>query len=246
MNELMIFNNPEFGTIRTLERDGEPWFVGKDVAEVLGYAKPRNALDTHVDGDDALKQGITDRVGRTQEMTIINESGLYSLVLGSKLPTAKKFKRWVTHEVIPSIRKNGGYINGQENMTPQELMAAALLMAQKTIEDRDARISTLTVQNQIMAPKADYFDTIVDRNLLTNFRETAKELGAPPKAFVSFLLDRKYIYRDKRGKLLPYENKNDGLFEVKECVNPKTSWSGTQTFVTPKGRETFRLLYVGA
>lgn len=131
-------------------------------------------------------------------------------------------------------------------MTPQELMAAALLMAQKTIEDRDARISTLTVQNQIMAPKADYFDTIVDRNLLTNFRETAKELGAPPKAFVSFLLDRKYIYRDKRGKLLPYENKNDGLFEVKECVNPKTSWSGTQTFVTPKGRETFRLLYVGA
>lgn len=125
-------------------------------------------------------------------------------------------------------------------------IAAALLMAQKTIEDRDARISTLTVQNQIMAPKADYFDTIVDRNLLTNFRETAKELGAPPKAFVSFLLDKKYIYRDKRGKLLPYENKNDGLFEVKECVNPKTSWSGTQTFVTPKGRETFRLLYVGA
>lgn len=184
MNELMIFNNPEFGNIRTIECDGAPWFVGKDVAEALGYAKPRNAIDTHVDPDDALKQGVTDSMGRTQEMTIINESGLYALVLGSKLPTAKKFKRWVTSEVIPSIRKSGGYIKGQENMTPQELMAAALLMAQKTIEARDVRIAALTVENQIMAPKADYFDDLVDRNLLTNFRETAKEIGAPPKKFV--------------------------------------------------------------
>nr|DAG34173.1 MAG TPA: hypothetical protein [Caudoviricetes sp.] len=245
MNEMMIFNNPEFGDMRTVEIDNEPWFAGKDVAAALGYSNTKDAVSRHVDAEDRREARFPTPSGQ-QKMTIINESGLYALVLGSKLPTAKKFKRWVTGEVIPSIRKHGGYINGQENMTPQELMAAALLMAQKTIEDRDARISTLTVQNQIMAPKADYFDTIVDRNLLTNFRETAKELGAPPKAFVSFLLDKKYIYRDKRGKLLPYENKNDGLFEVKECVNPKTSWSGTQTFVTPKGRETFRLLYVGA
>lgn len=245
MNEMMIFNNPEFGDMRTVEIDNEPWFAGKDVAAALGYSNTKDAVSRHVDAEDRREARFPTPSGQ-QKMTIINESGLYALVLGSKLPTAKKFKRWVTGEVIPSIRKHGGYINGQENMTPQELMAAALLMAQKTIEDRDARISTLTVQNQIMAPKADYFDTIVDRNLLTNFRETAKELGAPPKAFVSFLLDKNYIYRDKRGKLLPYENKNDGLFEVKECVNPKTSWSGTQTFVTPKGRETFRLLYVGA
>lgn len=245
MNELMIFNNPEFGNIRTIERDGTPWFVGKDVAEALGYAKPRNAIDTHVDPDDALKQGVTDSMGRTQEMTIINESGLYALVLGSKLPTAKKFKRWVTSEVIPSIRKSGGYIKGQENMTPQELMAAALLMAQKTIEARDVRIAALTVENQIMAPKADYFDDLVDRNLLTNFRETAKEIGAPPKKFVEFLLGKKYIYRDKKGKILPCEAKNDGLFEVKECLNEKTKWSGVQTLITPKGRETFRLLFVG-
>lgn len=245
MNELMIFTNPEFGNIRTIERDGTPWFVGKDVAEALGYAKPRNAIDTHVDPDDALKQGVTDSMGRTQEMTIINESGLYALVLGSKLPTAKKFKRWVTSEVIPSIRKSGGYIKGQENMTPQELMAAALLMAQKTIEARDVRIAALTVENQIMAPKADYFDDLVDRNLLTNFRETAKEIGAPPKKFVEFLLGKKYIYRDKKGKLLPCEAKNDGLFEVKECLNEKTKWSGVQTLITPKGRETFRLLFVG-
>ena len=105
--------------------------------------------------------------------------------------------------------------------------------------------SELTVENAIMAPKADYFDQMVDRNLLTNFRETAKELHIKQKAFVGFLLDHKYIYRDKRGKLMPYEDKNDGLFEVKECYNEKTQWSGTQTLLTPKGRETFRLLCQG-
>lgn len=96
-----------------------------------------------------------------------------------------------------------------------------------------------------MAPKADYFDELVERNTLTNFRETAKELGAPPKKFVQFLLDKKYIYRDKKGKLMPYEAKNDGLFEIKETYNEKTQWSGTQTLVTPKGREMFRLLFLG-
>ena len=107
-----------------------------------------------------------------------------------------------------------------------------------------AENSRLVVDKQIMAPKAEYFDELVERNTLTNFRETAKELHVPPRKFVQFLLDRKYIYRDKKGKLMPYENKNDGLFEVKECSNEKTKWSGTQTLVTPKGRETFRLLYV--
>lgn len=245
MNELMIFNNPEFGDIRTMERDGAPWFVGKDVALVLGYADPNKAIVTHVDEDDRLNDKTASSLGQRGGW-IINESGLYALVLGSKLPSAKRFKRWVTSEVIPSIRKNGGYINGQENMTPEELMASALLMAQKTLAERDARISALTVENQIMAPKAEYFDALVDRGLLTGFRETAKALEVPPKKFVSFLLEKKYIYRDKKGKLLPYEHKNDGLFEVKECVNEKTQWSGTQTLITPKGRETFRLLCVGA
>lgn len=101
----------------------------------------------------------------------------------------------------------------------------------------------MTVKNQILAPKADYFDQLVERNTLTNFRETAKELEVSPKEFVSFLLEKKYVYRDKKGKLLPYEQKNDGLFQVKECLNEKTQWSGTQTLVTPKGRETFRLLF---
>lgn len=244
MNELMIFNNPEFGNIRTMECDGAPWFVGKDVAAVLGYKDATKAARERVDAEDRGVAKIDTPSGQ-QEMTIINESGLYALVLGSKLPTAKKFKRWVTSEVIPSIRKHGGYINGQENMTPEELMASALLMAQKTLADRDARISTLTVENQIMLPKAEYFDQLVERNTLLNFRETAKALDVPPKKFVSFLLEKKYVYRDKKGKLLPYEHKNDGLFEVKESVNEKTNWSGAQTLITPKGRETFRLLFLG-
>lgn len=244
MTELMIFNNPEFGDIRTMERDGAPWFVGKDVAAALGYKDATKAARERVDTED---RGVAkmDTPSGQQEMTIINESGLYALALGSKLPTARKFKRWVTSEVIPSIRKHGGYINGQENMTPEELMASALLMAQKTLAERDARISALTVENQIMLPKANYFDQLVERNTLMNFRETAKALDVPPKKFVSFLLEKKYIYRDKKGKLLPYEHKNDGLFEVKESVNEKTNWSGAQTLITPKGRETFRLLFLG-
>ena len=124
-------------------------------------------------------------------------------------------------------------------------MSRALRYAEQELKKIKAINSELTVDNQIMAPKAAYFDELVDRNLLTNFRETAKQLEIPPKKFVSFLLAKKFIYRDKKGKLLPYEDKNSGLFEVKECFNEKTQWSGTQTLITPKGRETFRLLCQG-
>ena len=123
MNELMIFNNPEFGEIRTVEVNGEPWFVGKDVATALGYSNPRKALADHVDDEDKLQDdGVTirDPIGRDQHPSVINESGLYSLVLSSKLPGAKKFKRWITSEVIPSIRKHGAY------MTPETLEAAIM------------------------------------------------------------------------------------------------------------------------
>ena len=243
MSELMIFNNPEFGNIRMMDEDGSVLFCGVDVALTLGYKRPKDAISTHAKG--AVKRR-TLTAGGEQEMLFIPESDLYRLVFSSKLPTAEKFTDWVTKDVLPAIRKHGGYVNGQERMTPEELMAAALLMAQKTIADRDARISTLTVENQIMAPKADYFDALVDRNLLTGFRETAKQLGVPPRAFVNFLIEKKYVYRDKKGKILPYEAKNDGLFEVKECLNEKTKWSGVQTLITPKGRETFRLLFSGA
>ena len=236
--------------VRTVEMNGQPWFAGKDVAEVLGYANPQKAIRDHVDEEDrTVNESFT--VHGTP-IALINESGLYSLVMSSKLSTAKQFKRWVTSEVLPSIRKTGGYIAGQETLSPEELMAKALLVAKQTLAERDARInelstanSELTVQNQILLPRAQYFDELVDRNLLTNFRETAKELGIAPKRFVNWLVEQKYLYRDKKGKLLPYEGKNTGLFEIKEQYNPKTEWSGVQTLVTPKGRETFRLLCMG-
>lgn len=245
MEELKLFNNPEFGTIRVVTVECEPWLVGKDVATALGYSNTKDALSAHVDDED--KRVIQRSENTTLEipnrgLTIINESGLYSLVLSSKLPTAKKFRRWVTSEILPSIRKTGGYIQGQQELSPEELMAKALLVAQKTLEARDKRIADLSSQNEIMKPKADYFDRLVDRNTLTNFRETAKQFGIAPKKFVSFLVENKFIYRDKRGRLLPTEGKNYGLFEVKECVNDKNKWSGTQTLITQKGREVLRLL----
>ena len=243
MNELQIFNNPDFGEVRTLEENGKVLFCGSDVAKALGYQNPSRDVQRHVKA--IQERGTTDLVGRQQTMLFIPESDLYRLVFSSKLPNAERFTDWVTEEVLPSIRRNGGYIAGQEQMSPEELMARALDVAHNIIRRLESENSSLTVKNAIMAPKADYFDQLVDRNLLTNFRETAKELGVAPRTFVQFLLDKKYIYRDQKGKLLPYEGKNDGLFEVKECTNQKTQWSGVQTMVTPKGRETFRLLCIG-
>ena len=119
MNDVKIFNSEEFGQIRTVVIDGEPWFVGKDVAAALGYEKERNALQKHVDTDDALKRGVLTN-GGVQEMTVINESGLYSLIFGSKLESAKKFKHWVTSEILPSIRKTGMFstANAQTEKIP--------------------------------------------------------------------------------------------------------------------------------
>lgn len=244
MNEIMTFENTQFGEIRVMEQNGEPWFVAADVCKALDLEDTGRAT-SRLDEDELTRIKIVSG-GQNREVIVVNEPGLYSLVLGSRKPEAKAFKRWITHEVIPSIRKTGGYIAGQEDMTPEELMAAALIMANKTIENQKARLSSLTVDNQIMKPKADYFDELVDRNLLTNFRETAKQLEVKERDFVRFLMEKKYVYRDKRGKLMLYADKNNGLFEIKESFNEKTQWSGTQTMVTPKGRETFRLLCVKA
>lgn len=165
--EVTVFKNlvhPEFGELRTVKIDEEPWFVGKDVAAALGYTKERNALDKHVDKDDALKRGVTDSMGRTQQMTIINESGLYSLIFSSKLPSAKEFKHWVTSEVLPSIRKNGAYIRNQENMTPAEIVARGLIAAQKIIEEREKEIVHLNNRcgrlTQTIAEKQDVINAI--------------------------------------------------------------------------------------
>jgi prophage antirepressor-like protein len=241
MSNIQIFNY-QSNEVRTVKMDGEPWFVLKDVCNILDI---NNASDVYNRLDDDEK-GVAqiDTLGGRQKMSTVNESGLYHVILRSDKPEAAPFRKWVTSEVLPSIRKNGGYIAGQEQLTPQELMAKALLVANKTLADREARISELTVQNNIMAPKAEYFDELVDRNMLTSFRDTAKELGVKPKTFVNWLLEKKFIYRDQKGKLMPREDKNNGLFEVKEAKNDKTQWSGVQTLITPKGRETFRLLYL--
>lgn len=129
--------------------------------------------------------------------------------------------------------------------TPEMVMSRALKMADSTIKSLQIENSRLAVANAVMQPKADYFDDLVDRNLLTNFRDTAKELKVQEKAFIGFLINSKYIYRDQKGKLKPYADKNNGLFEIKEAKNEKTGWTGTQTLITPKGRETFRLLIKG-
>ena len=240
MNEMQtfVYSGAE---VRTVQKDGAPWFVLKDVCGVLGISKYRDVAE-RLDPDERGPVRV-DTLGGSQEMTCISESGLYNVILRSDKPEAKPFRKWVTAEVLPAIRRSGGYIAGQNDLSPAELMAKALEVAEHTLAERDARISSLQVQNAIMAPKADYFDELVERNTLTSFRDTAKELGIPPRKFTQFLLDKKYIYRDKKEKLMPYENKNDGLFEVKESFNDKTAWSGVQTMVTPKGRETFRLLY---
>ena len=250
MNELQIFRNEKFGEIRTLEINNEPWFIAKDICDILEIKNSRQAL-TRLDEDEKADVILNDG-SQNRSMSAINEYGLYNLILASRKKEAKDFKRWITHEVIPSIRKHGGYIAGQEQMTDEELMAKAVLMANSKIQELnhknqqlEMQNSQLTVVNEIMRPKAEYFDELVDRNLLTSFRETAKTLGVKEKVFVNFLIDHKYIFRDKKGKLQPFAEKNKGLFELKETKNDKTGWVGTQTLITPKGRETFRLLCVG-
>ena len=235
MNELQIFNNEDFGSVRTIKKDNEPMFCLADVCRALDI--------THVtDVKSRLKQDgvgtseVIDSLGRKQTATFINESNLYKVIFQSRKPSAEKFTDWVTDEVIPSIRKNGGYIANQEQMTPEQIVANALIVAQNIITQKDKQIEE-------MKPKADYFDELVDRNLLTNFRDTAKEFGVKESYFINWLIEKNYIYRDCKGKLQPYAASMDkGLFEIKEFSSKYSNHAGTQTLVTPRGRETFRLL----
>lgn len=139
MQQIMLFENEEFGQLRMVFIDGKQYFVGKDVATILGYVKPLNALATHVDEDDSLKQGLIDSMGRIQETILINESGLYSLILSSKLPKAKAFKRWVTSEVLPSIREKGGYGIGIEQIIQQTATEVAKAIAKEMIPILEGR-----------------------------------------------------------------------------------------------------------
>jgi len=236
MSSLITFENMEFGKLTVMEKDGEFFFIGKEVAEKLGYSNTRDALVRHVDIDD--KADVVFHDGRQRRsMVSINESGLYSLTLSSKLPQAKDFKRWVTTEVLPSIRKNGGYIKNQEKMSNEEILANAVLLANHLIAEKEKIIENLE-------PKAKYFDELVNNNLLTNFRNTAKELHIPQKVFIQFLLEKELIYRDKKNRLLPYAKNNKGYFEVKEWCRNDNDAVGIQTFITPKGRH-FLLLLIG-
>ncbi|HGK3670016.1 TPA: phage antirepressor KilAC domain-containing protein [Streptococcus pneumoniae] len=237
MSSLITFENMEFGKLTVMEKDGEFFFIGKEVAEKLGYVRGRKAVLDHVDAEDRDEVPFQDAIGRMQKTSIINESGLYSLILSSKLPQAKEFKRWVTTEVLPSIRKNGGYIKNQEKMSNEEILANAVLLANHLIAEKEKIIEDLE-------PKAKYFDELVDNNLLTNFRNTAKELHIPQKVFIQFLLEKELIYRDKKNRLLPYAKNNKGYFEVKEWCRNDNDAVGIQTFVTPKGRH-FLLLLIG-
>ena len=237
MSSLITFENMEFGKLTVMEKDGEFFFIGKEVAEKLGYARGRKAVLDHVDAEDIDEVPFQDAIGRMQKTSIINESGLYSLILSSKLPQAKDFKRWVTTEVLPSIRKNGGYIKNQEKMSNEEILANAVLLANHLIAEKEKIIEDLE-------PKAKYFDELVNNHLLTNFRNTAKELHIPQKAFIQFLIDQNLIYRDKKNRLLPYAKNNKGYFEVKEWCKEGSEAVGIQTFVTQKGRH-YLLLLIG-
>lgn len=231
MNELQLFENPEFGQIRVVEKDGEPWFVAVDVCRALEIKNNRDAM-TRLD-DDERGVVLTDTPSGKQEMNIINEAGLYSLVLGSRKPEAKAFKRWVTHDVIPSIRKTGSY-----SMMPKDF-ASALRAYADEVEKRER----LEAENKILLPKAEYFDELVFRETNLNFRNSAKELNVKPKDFIGFLLSNGFVYRDSSQKLLPYETAVEkGLFVLKECYSSTGKWSGCQTLVTPEGRATFRIL----
>ena len=242
-SDMQIFKNEQFGEVRTIEENGKPLFCGSDVARALGYARPNDAIVDHC--RCTVKRRIPHPQSPDKEigMAFIPEGDVYRLIVRSKLPSADKFERWVFDEVIPSIRKNGGYIAGQETMSDVELMARALIVAQNVIEEKNRQISGLTEENLLMKPKAEYFDDLVDRKLLTNFRDTAKELHLGQKRFIAFLTDNGYAYRDAKGRILPHQKHVDaGLFELKEFRSERSRWAGMQTLITPRGRETFRLL----
>lgn len=230
--------------VRIITINDEPWFVAKDVADVLGYDQTSNMLK-RIDDEDFISSKLE---GMNMKSTLINESGLYTAILGSKKPEAKQFKRWVTSEVLPTIRKHGAYMTDtkleEALLNPDTLINLATQLKHEREEKAQLRAlnSNLAVENQIMQPKAQYFDDLVERNLLTNFRDTAKMLKIKQTQFIDWLLDRKYIYRDKKSKLMPYAQYNETLFEIKESKGATSAWKGSQTLITPTGRETFNLL----
>ena len=251
MNELQIFSNPEFGEIRAVEIDGEPWLIGKDTAAALGHKNPQEAIRTHVDDED---KGVSEILtpGGTQKMIVINESGLYSLVLSSKLPSAKKFRRWVTAEVLPTIRKTGGYIAATADMTDAEIMARALLVANDTIKRRDERIQALESQADANRPKVLFADSVSASKhsiLIGEMAKILKQNGVEnmgQNRLFEWLRGNGYLIRRPGGTdfNMPTQKAMElGLFEIKETAvthadghvsinkTPKVTGKGQQYFI---------------
>ena len=247
MNGLQIFNSEEFGEIRTITKDNETYFVGKDVAKALGFTNPRDAITTHVFDEDKGVDTI-DTPGGKQSMTVINESGVYALVFGSRLESAKRFKHWVTSEVIPSIRKNGGYIAGQETLSDEELMAKALLVANNKIAERDKIIEQKQARIEQMKPKEIFADAVAASHTSILVGDLAKlicqngyQIGQ--KRLFDWLRANGYLVKSGDSYNMPTQRYvEQGLFEIKESnlVNPDGSVRITKTTkVTGKGQVYF-------
>lgn len=221
MNNIQVFNNSEFGTVRTVEVNREPFFVGKDVADILGYQNGSRDINRHVDEEDRHKIMLFDG-NQDKETIVINESGLYSLVLSSKLPTAKKFKRWVTSEVLPAIRKTGGYIGGAENMTEAEIMARAVLIGQRTIEEQKRKIDNLQNEIDVNKPKVLFADAVSASHTSILVGELAKILrgngcNIGQNRLFERLRNDGYLMKCGTSKNIPTQRAMEmGLFEIKE------------------------------
>lgn len=238
MNELKIFKNQEFGSVRALVINNEPWFVANDTAKTLGYKSPRDAISKHVDDED---KGVAkcDTLGGRQNIAIINESGLYSLILSSKLPSAKKFKRWVTSEVLPTLRKTGQY--QVKPLSGQELMAKALIEAQSVLAAKDKQIEE-------MKPKAVFADAVATSHtsiLVGDLAKLIKQNGYDigQNRLFAWMKDNGYLIKGGNRNNMPTQKSMElGLFEVKErtIANPDGSVRITRTpKVTGKGQQYF-------
>ena len=241
MDNVTIFRKDEFGAVRAVTLEGEPWFVAADVCRVLGLGNSSQAI-AKLDDDEKSGVIISDPHGREQVTRFISESGLYALVLSSRKPEAKAFKRWITHDVIPMIRKTGCYMTDSVLERIRKDPTFTYTLAKAMLREKD-RADALEAELNAAKPKADYYDAFVNPYDCTNIRTTAKELKIPERIFVRFLLAEGYMFRSPSNQLLPYNKKsNEGLFIVRDFVNHR--FTGSQTFFTPKGKEVVRLHYM--
>ena len=231
MNDIQIFKNEAFGEVRVAGTSEDPLFCLADICKVLEL-DPSQVVKRLEDGVVTIHP-ITDNLGRAQKANFINENGLYDVILDSRKPQAKVFRKWVCGEVLPSIRKTGEY-------SVKQALPKTYLEALKELVVVVEANEMLSLENKSMKPKAEYFDNLVDRNLLTNIRDTAKQIGIKEKDFVNYLLENKYMYRDKKKQLRPYAEHVPSLFQIKDYEN--NGHTGQQVLLTPKGKETFRLL----